>query len=134
MTEKQYQEARKVMQKANWLRGRITEAKGNVAKWTCIEDDHRRNLRTAQADGTKKLINRAIDQLAAWRKKFEDLKLPPEDFGGETKWITAIGNDSFKYEPKEIDVSQFDRAKNAGHNLFNSKQACQSACDQENSL
>lgn len=78
MTEGQFQKARKIMASANHTRGLITAAKGNVAKWTAIEDCHRRNLKEAQADGAKKMINKSIERLAVLRKKFADLKFPED--------------------------------------------------------
>lgn len=76
MTEESFQQCRKVMQKANYLRGMITVAKGNVAKWTKIEDVHRREMRPEQADGAKKCLDKAMEQLDKARQKFEELSFP----------------------------------------------------------
>ena len=64
------------MQKINYTRGQITKAKGEVAKWTHIEGDHRTNLREAQANGAAKMVEKAIKKLEEVRKKFADLQFP----------------------------------------------------------
>lgn len=76
MTETSFQECRKVMQKANWLRGKITDAKGDVAKWTKVEQSHRENMRPTMADGAKKILDKALAKLEEWRKKFAELEFP----------------------------------------------------------
>ncbi|MDB5200552.1 MAG: hypothetical protein JWO92_2515 [Chitinophagaceae bacterium] len=76
MTEASFQACRKIMQKANYLRGVITNHEGNVKKWTHIEGSHRDNLRQGQADGAKKMIEKAMQKLSEVRKKFADLKFP----------------------------------------------------------
>lgn len=76
MTEAAYQQARKVMQSANHLRGLITKAKGEVAKWTAIEDSHRRDLREGQANGAKKCIEKTMKRLEEVRARFEALQFP----------------------------------------------------------
>lgn len=76
MTEVSFQEARKVMQSANYIRGLITKAEGEVAKWTRMEGSHRENLREAQANGCKKLVLKAIEKLEERRKKFAEMKFP----------------------------------------------------------
>lgn len=79
MTEAAYQACRKVMQRANFRRGQIATAKGNVAKWTAIEASHRNELREAQADGAKKALDKALIRLEEEKKKFADLKFPDID-------------------------------------------------------
>lgn len=79
MTEAAFQEGRKVMQKANYLRGIITKWEGEVAKWTRIEGSHRENLRYGQADGAKKMIEKSIKRLEEVRQKFADMTFPPHD-------------------------------------------------------
>jgi hypothetical protein len=69
MTEASFQECRKVMQRANYLRGLITKAKGEVAKWTKIEDVHR----------AKKCLERALQKLNGLRQKFDELEFPPHN-------------------------------------------------------
>lgn len=76
MTEESYQQCRKVMASINYLRGQITKAEGEVAKWTYIEDSHRRNLREGQANGAKKMIERAINKLERLRIKFDNISFP----------------------------------------------------------
>lgn len=76
MTEASFQQCRQVMQKANYLRGLITKAKGEVAKWTKIEDVHRREFREGQANGAKKCLQKAITRLDTLRQKFEALEFP----------------------------------------------------------
>ena len=76
MTEEAFQAARKVMQRANYIRGLITNAEGSVAKWTKIESSHRENLRPAQADGAKKCIEKALQKLEEVRLKFSQLTFP----------------------------------------------------------
>jgi hypothetical protein len=79
MTEASFQECRKVMQKANYLRGLITKAKGEVAKWTKIEDVHRHEFRDGQANGAKKCLEKALQKLNGLREKFEELEFPPHN-------------------------------------------------------
>jgi hypothetical protein len=76
MTEESYQQGRKFMRSVNHIRGLITTAEGNVAKWTKIEDSHRRELRHSQADGAKKCLDRALKKLAELRQKFDLMKFP----------------------------------------------------------
>src|SRR6478609_2369579 len=79
MTEESFQQARKVMQSANYLRGMITTAKGSVAKWTKLESANRTNLEQAKADGCKKALDIAIGKLQKARDKFAALKFPEND-------------------------------------------------------
>lgn len=79
MTEESFQEGRKIMQKANWIRGIITTKKGEVAKWTNIEDSFRKNLQPERADGAKKMLDRAIIKLKEAREKFAVMKFPESD-------------------------------------------------------
>jgi predicted nucleic acid-binding Zn ribbon protein len=79
MTEAAYQAAKAVMNKANIIRGRITKAKGNVAKWTRIEDVYRREGNTSRADGTRKIVLKAIEQLKKTQQEFINLKFPDND-------------------------------------------------------
>lgn len=83
MTEAAYQACRKLMQKANYLRGMITNAKGKVAQWTAIEDSHRRNLREGQANGAKNMIEKALVNLEKWKVRFSELKFPDPDMKEE---------------------------------------------------
>lgn len=76
MTEESYQQARKLMQQLNYLRGLITKQKKAVASWTNIEDVHRRNLKHAQAEGAKKQIQFAIDKLQKLRQMFAAIQFP----------------------------------------------------------
>lgn len=79
MTEAAFQAARKLMQKANYLRGMITNAEGKVAKWTAIEVSHRRNLREGQANGAKKALEQSLLNLEKWRERFRELRFPDAD-------------------------------------------------------
>lgn len=79
MTEESYQQARKVMVVANSRRGYITIAKGNVAKWSRIEDAYRQDGKESQAEGAKKMLAKALEKLDEMRKKFADLKFPDSD-------------------------------------------------------
>lgn len=76
MTEESFQLCRKVMQKANYLRGMITKAKGNVSKWTKIEMTYRSDLREAKADGAKKMLAIAMNKLEEARANFIVLNFP----------------------------------------------------------
>ena len=58
------------------MRGLITKAEGDVAKWTKIEDSHRRELRSSNADGAKKLLDKAMARLNELRIKFDLMKFP----------------------------------------------------------
>lgn len=79
MTEESFQQPRKLMQQANFRRGLITKAEGEVAKWTKIEDSHRRNLNEGSANGAKKCLDKALIRLTEQRQKFADLKFPDSD-------------------------------------------------------
>lgn len=76
MTEESFRQCQKLMRSANHIRGLITAAKNNVAKWTSIEDGHRRNLRENQANGAKKMVEKAIKRLEEQRAKLAALKFP----------------------------------------------------------
>lgn len=76
MTEETYQQARKIMQKANWIRGKITEAKGKVAQYTNMEDTYIQNMQPGRADWARKMILKAIEKLDEWRQQFKDLRFP----------------------------------------------------------
>lgn len=76
MTEESYQQGRKFMRSVNHIRGLITKAEGDVAKWTKIEDSHRRELRPSQADGAKKLLDKAMARLNVLRLQFDNMKFP----------------------------------------------------------
>jgi hypothetical protein len=79
MTEESFQQGRKFMQSANLLRGHITNAKGQVSKWGNIEDSHRKELRESQADGAKKILEKAIKKLEELKAKFAAMKFPDSD-------------------------------------------------------
>lgn len=64
------------MQQVNALRGLITKAEGNVAKWTKIEDCYRKDLRSENAEGAKKCLVKAMAKLDELRKKFEMMEFP----------------------------------------------------------
>lgn len=64
------------MRSVNHIRGLITKAEGDVAKWTKIEDSHRRELRPSQADGAKKLLDKAMTRLNVLRLQFDNMKFP----------------------------------------------------------
>lgn len=132
MTENQYQAARKIMASANYIRGKITAAKGEVAKWTKIEDSHRKELREAQANGAKKKLYTAQKRLEEVRQRFSDLKLPDEDYKEDCKWVVAFDEDSYNYFPRKITESQFVKAKEEGLTLYDSQGAAQNFCDQQN--
>lgn len=76
MTEESFQQCRKVMQSINGLRGYITKAKGEVAKWTKIEDSYRRDMKESQAEGAKKMLDKAMKRLNELREKFAAIKFP----------------------------------------------------------
>jgi len=80
MTEDSFQEGRKFMQSANYVRGLITKAKGEVAKWTKIEDCYRQDLKEGQANGAKKCLDKALIRLQEQRKRFADMKFPESNF------------------------------------------------------
>lgn len=92
MTEASYQAARKVMASANYIRGKITTAKGEVGKWTKIEDSYRQNLQEAKADGAKKCLDKALVRLNEWRAKLVNLKFPAEDLVATKKVFKQCEN------------------------------------------
>lgn len=92
MTEDAFQEARKVMQKANYLRGIITNRKGEVAKWTKIEDSFREQLKESQANGAQKMLKIALGKLDEARKKFDALQFPDSNLKVEKKKTVQCEN------------------------------------------
>lgn len=91
MTEESFQQCRKTMQSANHLRGMITAAKGNVAKWGRMEDVHRREMREGQANGAKKCLDRALKKLDDLRLRFAAMKFPDSDIKKEYKAAICKG-------------------------------------------
>lgn len=85
MTEESYQQCRKVMVSANYIRGLITKAEKNVGRWTKLEDANRRALKIPLADANKKLIEKAIIRLAELRSKFAAMKFPESDLPTDPK-------------------------------------------------
>jgi len=83
MTEESYQQGRKVMQKANYWRGVITVAKGNVSKWTKIEMAYREQLRDAKANAAHNMLQKSLLRLNEVRKRFEDIKFPDNNLESE---------------------------------------------------
>jgi len=83
MTEKSYQECRKVMQKATWIRGQITKQKGEVAKWSNIEGSLRSDMKHGQADGVAKMLSKAIGKLHDLREQFRKLEFPAHNLSNE---------------------------------------------------
>lgn len=76
MTEESFQQGRKFMRSCNHLRGLITAAEKNVAKWTKLEDHHRRELHQGQADGAKTMLIKALNKLNQLRLQFDNMKFP----------------------------------------------------------
>lgn len=72
MTEESFQQCRKVMQKANFIRGKITENRENVGKWSRINDEH-------STSKTKETLDRAISKWNEWKAKLAALKFPESD-------------------------------------------------------
>lgn len=91
MTEESYQQARKIMQRANYMRGMITTAKGNVAKWTKIEAAFREQLQESRADGAKKMLDVAMKKLKEARDKLTELKFPDSDIIIQIKRCAGCG-------------------------------------------
>lgn len=76
MTEESYQECRKVMQKINCLRGLITNAIGEVRKWSNIESSFREKGEETRANGAKKMLDKALEKLDERKKKFSAMNFP----------------------------------------------------------
>lgn len=91
MTEESYQQCRKVMQQINYKRSLITKAMGEVAKWTKIEDVHRREFREGQANGSKKCLEKALTKLTKLREQFAAIKFPDSDIIAEIKRCEECG-------------------------------------------
>ena len=87
MTEESYQQARKLMQQANYLRGKITKYKQEVGSWTKLEDWNRRELRPLQADAAKKNLERNMKLLERVKAAFAELKLPDSDLPPSPKQV-----------------------------------------------
>src|SRR6185295_19925773 len=76
MTEESYQQGRKFMRQVNRLRGLITKAKGEIAKWSNIEDSNIKELRPGPAVGAKKCLQKAMAHLDELRIKFDNMQFP----------------------------------------------------------
>lgn len=76
MTEDSYQQGRKVMQRANYLRGEITTKKDEVAKWTRIEASWIEKGEENRANGANKILKKALEQLEKSKQRFAELKFP----------------------------------------------------------
>lgn len=77
MTEESFQQGRKIMATANHMRGMITTHKGNVAKWTGLEDFNKANGRST--DKVNSQLQNSVKRLNDWKKKFTDLKFPEDN-------------------------------------------------------
>jgi hypothetical protein len=105
MTEAAYQAARKVMASANHVRGQITAAEGEVGKWTRIEASHRENLRHSQADGAKKMLDKAISKLGERRAKFAAMTFPDSNLTIQENRCKKCGRKLNKEEACECEYS-----------------------------
>lgn len=76
MTEESYQQCRKVMQKANYMRGMITTQKGHVSKWTKMQQVNIENMQPEKAAGCEKMLQLYMKKLKEAREKFEMLSFP----------------------------------------------------------
>ncbi len=57
----------------------ISKAKGEVAKWTKIEMSFREQLKENQANGAKKMLEKAMTKLEERRVKFAAIKFPDSE-------------------------------------------------------
>lgn len=106
MTETSYQLARKVMQRANSLRGMISKAEGEVAKWTRMEQSHIANLKDGPARGAKVILDRALEKLNKIREEFKMLEFPDanavsHDGRCRTCWRRIAEGETFCHRHKE---------------------------------
>lgn len=76
MDNAQYEHYKKIMQKASYLRGRITDAKISVAHWTTILDKVKVE---GKKEWAQKKLDAAIKNLESVRKEFADLELTPKE-------------------------------------------------------
>ncbi len=76
MTDDAYEECKKVMQQASYLRGKITQAKESVKKYTRFESNHREQMQPGKADAAKKSLDKAMSQLKQRRLAFAALQFP----------------------------------------------------------
>src|SRR5688572_20191869 len=77
MTEESFQRARKLMQQLNHLCGLITKAKGDVARWTTLEDMCTRDGKDSTK--AKEMLDRSIRKLSELRAQFASIIFPPHD-------------------------------------------------------
>jgi hypothetical protein len=89
MTEASYQAGRTFMQKVNHLRGQITVAKGEVAKWTKIEMSYRQQGKITNADGALIVLKRAMGKLQEMRIKFAAMEFPDSNIKNQPKQIAS---------------------------------------------
>lgn len=76
MTEESYQQARKLMQQLNYLRGQITTAKNAVAKWTRLEAVYAATGNMKQEENAKTYLVNAINHLGGLRKMWDAIQFP----------------------------------------------------------
>lgn len=81
MTEASYLQAKKVMRKASYIRGKITAQEKIIAKWTNVEGVYREQLKPGRAEGAKKILEQEIEKLAEYRRLFKQLQFPPNNLG-----------------------------------------------------
>lgn len=84
MTEKSFQEARKVMQKVNYLRGLITNCKGNVAKWSRIYEDK-------PTVKVKEVLLKAKDNLKLRQEQLLSMRFPDHNLPDVTNRCDNCG-------------------------------------------
>ena len=79
MTEESYQQARKLMQQANYLRGKITSSKEDVARWTNLEHWYIQEKKELNAKAARRNLDKALAVLDERKARFAAMKFPESD-------------------------------------------------------
>lgn len=108
MTEESFQQCRKIMGSANYVRGLITTAKNNICRLTRLEDGLRRNLKHPQADGISKKILISIQRLEKLRAQFAEMKFPESDIVKKEKTMQPVNFEGAKIISKPENVRDED--------------------------
>jgi len=90
MTEESFQQCKKIMGSANYVRGLITTAKNNICHLTKLEDGLRRNFKHPQADGIANKIEMGIQRLEKLRAQFAAMKFPESDIVKQTNATSKL--------------------------------------------
>ena len=85
MTEESFQQCKKLMQQASYLRGMITKSKEDVARWTNLEHWYIQEKKELNAKAARKNLDKALAVLDERKAKFAAMKFPDSDIVAPSK-------------------------------------------------